>query len=342
MIDEEAIERHSSRISHLMAHYLRKQFPRDGLTREVIMDYPTRPGKGIRPVLCIAACGAAGGDVRNAENTAVAIEFLHNAFLIKDDLVDGSIYRRGSVTLNRKYGFEFAINAGDALKCLTVLPLLDNIHTIGVRKTLQIVHEVEQTARRSVEGQLMELGWVKENRTDLRPRDYYRMCELKTCWYTIITPLRTGTIIGLRRATDDQLDALTRFGRYLGLAFQIRDDTLNLDSSFARYGKEINGDIREGKRTVMLITLLNDSSGRERERVVRTLGKPQDRRTKTELAYVRNLMDEYDCIPRATRRAHGLIEKAMEVLHEECTWMQDNEWTDLIYQMCEYLTERNK
>ena len=342
MIDEEAIARQSKRISRLMAQYVRKQFPKYGLTREVIMDYPTRPGKGIRPILCLAACGAAGGDIRNAETTAVAIEFLHNPFLNKDDLVDGSFYRRGDETLNRKYGFEFAINAGDALKCLTVLPLLDNINTIGVRKTLQIVHEVEHTARKSVEGQLMELAWVKENRTDLRPKDYYRMCELKTCWYTIITPLRTGTIIGLQRTTDEQLRALARFGRFLGIAFQIRDDTLNLDSSFERYGKEINGDIREGKRTVMLITLLNDSSGRERERVVRTLGKPQDRRTKAELDYVRDLMDEYDCIPRATKRAQGLIKKARKALQEDCTWMQDNEWTDLIYHMCEYLTERNK
>ena len=85
-----------------------------------------------RPAFRLAAAAAVGGDYRNALNTGAAIELLHSAFLIKDDVVDQSLYRRGDLTLNRKYGLALAANAGDALKILSMSPLIDNLEVIGV------------------------------------------------------------------------------------------------------------------------------------------------------------------------------------------------------------------
>ena len=256
-----------------MQYYLRRNFGSKTLAYNLLADYPTRPGKGIRPLFCLAAAASVGGDYNNAVDTATSIELLHNSFLIKDDIVDQSIYRRGDLTLNRKYGLALAANAGDAVKILRCLRLYDNLSTIGVRKSLQVIMEIQETARRSVEGQIKELTFVKDNRIDLTPEDYFSICENKTCWYTIITPCRTGIIIGLDEASPKQLDAITRYALYTGIAFQITDDTLNLTASQSLYGKEIDGDILEGKRTLMLIHTLNSSTSEERNHVRKILSK---------------------------------------------------------------------
>ncbi len=106
----------------------------------------------------------------------------------------------------------------------------------------------------SLEGQAMELGWVRDNRCDVTDEDYLRMVLKKTCWYSFIHPCRIGALIATRDGVD--LDRFNRFGCYLGTAFQIQDDLLNLTGDERRYGKEIGGDLLEGKRTLMLIHLL--------------------------------------------------------------------------------------
>jgi geranylgeranyl diphosphate synthase type II len=325
-----------------MQYYLKRNFGPKTLAYDLLADYPTRPGKGIRPLLCLAAAASVGGDYNNAIDTATSIELLHNSFLIKDDIVDQSIYRRGDLTLNRKYGLALAANAGDAVKILAMSPLIDNLSSIGVRKSLQIILEIQETARRSVEGQIKELTFVKDNRVDLTPDDYFSICENKTCWYTIITPCRTGIIIGLDEATPKQLDAITRYALYTGIAFQITDDTLNLTASQSLYGKEIDGDILEGKRTLMLIHTLNSCTAEERSRVQKILATPRDIKTETDVEYVKGLMQKYRAIEYAVKVAKQFASKARTVLLNECDWMVEKKWKDFFLEQTNYLVQRKK
>lgn len=325
-----------------MQYYLMKNFRPTSLAYKLLSDYPTRPGKGIRPAFCLAAAASVGGDYNKAINTGAAIELLHNAFLIKDDIVDQSLYRRGDLTLNRKYGLALAANAGDAVKILSMSPLIDNLGLIGVRKSLQIILEIEEMARRSIEGQIMELTYVKQNRTDLKPKDYFRICENKTCWYTIITPVRTGLIIGSEYATPEQLDTFTRFGLNIGLAFQITDDTLNLKASEKLYGKEIKGDIFEGKRTLILIHLLNSCTSEERNRIRRILKTPRDNKTDSDVTYVDELMQKYSSIEYAEKVAQRFAIKAEGILLNECDWMIEKRWKQFFLDQTSYLIKRKK
>jgi geranylgeranyl diphosphate synthase, type II len=323
-----------------MQYYLKRNFGSKTLAYQLLADYPTRPGKGIRPLLCLAAVASVGGDYNNAINTATAIELLHNSFLIKDDIVDQSIYRRGDLTLNRKYGLALAANAGDAVKILAMSPLVDNLASIGVRKSLQIIMEIQEMARRSVEGQITELTFVKENRVDLKPEDYFNICENKTCWYTIISPCRTGIILGLDEASPKQLDAITRYSLYTGIAFQITDDTLNLTASQTLYGKEIDGDILEGKRTLMLIHTLNSCTPEEKERIRKILETPRDAKTKAEVSYIKDLMQKYEAIEYARKTAKQFANKARNILLNECDWMVEKKWKDFFLEQTNYLVQR--
>ncbi len=197
-------------------------------------------------------------------------------------------------------------------------------------------------AAKSIEGQITELTYVRENRIDLKPEDYFRLCENKTCWYTIITPCRTGIIIGSDYATIEQLDSITRFALNLGLAFQITDDTLNLTASEKVYGKEIQGDILEGKRTLILVHLLNSCTPKESKRMRKILKTPRHDKTEKDVKYVADLMQKYSSIEYATEAARQLAIKAKEILINECDWMTEKRWKKFFLDQTSYLINRKR
>ncbi|MEY2930766.1 MAG: hypothetical protein RL033_1515 [Pseudomonadota bacterium] len=267
-------------------------------------DYPRRSGRMLRSSLLIASARAFGADLHSALNTAVALELIHNAFLVHDDVEDEGLERRGRPTLNVLYGTPIAVNAGDALAILSLRPLLDNRVTLGPRLALRLLEEVERTVRESIEGQALELGWRNDNALGLRDEDYLRLVLRKTCSYTTIFPLRAGALIGTRDGLD--LDVLTRFGFFLGAAFQIQDDLLNLVGDHARYGKELDGDIWEGKRSLMMIRLFQCATPPELERLASALRAPRAGRSAEQVAWIRDRMTAYDCFEYARQVAHGL------------------------------------
>jgi geranylgeranyl diphosphate synthase, type II len=276
----------------------------------LLADYPLRGGKMMRPTLCIATARAFGARLEDALLTAVSIELLHNALLIHDDIEDGSEERRGRPTLHVLHGVPLAINAGDTLTLMSLRPLMDNRNTIGPQLALRILEETERMARESAEGQAMELGWRQENKTDLGDTDYLEMVLKKTCWLATIYPSRVGALIGTRNGVE--LDPFIRFGFFLGAAFQIQDDLLNLVAD-ERYGKEVNGDLWEGKRTLMLIRLFQESKPDERAQLAIILRLPRKERTAAHIGWMRKLIDVYGCIDYARQLAHGLAGAA---LHE--------------------------
>jgi geranylgeranyl diphosphate synthase type II len=271
---------------------------------DLVGDYPRRGGRSFRPSLCIATARAFGTPMELALRTAVSIEMLHNAMLIHDDVEDESEQRRGKPAMHVTEGVPIAINVGDFLCLLAMRPLLDNRNILGSEIALRILEETERMARESAEGQAFELGWRRDNVTDVGEADYLEMVLKKTCWLATIHPSRVGALIGTRGGLD--LDRCIRFGFFLGAAFQIQDDLLNLVGDPDAYGKELAGDIREGKRTLMLIHLLANANARERKRVCTLLGQPREARSDKDVLWVRARMDAYGSLDYARQVAQGL------------------------------------
>jgi geranylgeranyl diphosphate synthase type II len=283
--------------------YLPAQEPRRYLY-ELVADYPGRGGRLLRPSLCIATARAFGGRMEDALTTAASIELLHNALLIHDDIQDESERRRGKPALHVLHGLPLAINAGDAMMVLSFRPLLENWQSLGPAVALRILQDSERTSIESAEGQALELGWRRDNVVDVREADYLQMVLKKTCWLTAIYPSRVGALIGTGGGID--LEPFIRFGFFLGAAFQIQDDVLNLMGDEAAYGKELDGDIHEGKRTLMLIRLLELCEPDEKARLVELLGLPRQERTVEHVRWIRARMDAYGCIDYARQLANGL------------------------------------
>jgi len=268
-------------------------------------EYPSRPGKALRPALCLSAGRAFGADSDELLGLAVAIEMLHNAFLVHDDITDGSEMRRGRPTLAATHGMAAALNAGDALAVVAGQVLRRATRRLDRDLAELVWAEFDTMAMRTLEGQAVEVGWQLDNVENLGPEDYLHLIMRKTCWYTTIHPLRVGAMVGSRGTAE--LGPLVRFGFHFGAAFQIRDDLLNLTGDERIYGKEILGDLYEGKRTLPLIHLLSVARARDREVVGDYLRRGRAERSADMVHRVRALMDDYGSIEFAGEFAEGIL-----------------------------------
>jgi geranylgeranyl diphosphate synthase, type II len=303
----ETLEEYGSTTREAMASYLPSGYPARHLY-EPLADYPNRAGKMMRPSICIATARAFGASQDEAVRSAAAIELLHNAMLVHDDIQDGSEFRRGRPTLHMLHGVPLAINAGDALFLLSLRPLFDNVGIFGSLLGLRILREMEQVAWHSLEGQAIELGWIRENTLDLKDADYLNMVLRKTCWLATIHPSRIGALIGSRGAID--LEPFIRFGFYLGAAFQIQDDLLNLAPD-PRYGKEMNGDLLEGKRSLLLIHAYRHASRAERARLIRLFLRPREQRCEEDVGWMLSLIAARGSVQYVRQFAHALAGAAL-------------------------------
>jgi geranylgeranyl diphosphate synthase, type II len=291
----------------------------------------------LRAAICIAVCRAHGGSVDDALDSAVAIELLHNAFMIHDDIEDDSLVRRGRPTLHAQHGVPIALNVGDALSFLSLAPLLDNARRLGHETAWRIMRECIDVVARTVEGQAIELGWMHDDEFDITERDYLKMVLLKTCWYTTILPCRVGAIAANARVGHGDF---VRFGTYFGSSFQIRDDVLNLEGVVEHYGKEIGGDIHEGKRTLMLIHLLRTCSPEERAEVIEVYRRPRGERTERETSRVIDLMRAHGSIDHAAAGSNGLAGAALAAFDHHFGTLTDSDDKRFVRALVVHLAER--
>lgn len=319
-------------------HYVPKTGPRKHLY-DLVLDYPNRGGKGFRPGLCIAACKAFGGTADMAINSASALELFHNAFLVHDDIEDGSDYRRNKPTMHAYNNLAIAVNVGDAMNVLSIRPLMMNMNVLGPNLTWEVFGEIEHMVRQSVEGQAMELGWRKDNRCDLQDDDYLRMILKKTCWYTCIHPLRIGAIIGSGGKVN--ADRFNRFGYFMGTAFQIQDDVLNLVADEEKYGKEIGGDILEGKRTLMLIHLLNNASPYEKRKLKKYLALNRNERQEKETNWILEKMHHYDSINYARSVSKNMAGAALKEFYSAFSDVPESKDKKLLESIIMYMINRD-
>ncbi len=279
----------------------------------ILREFVFRGGKRIRPILTLACAEAVGGEESDAMDYAVAIELFHNFTLIHDDVEDNSSLRRGKPTLNAEYGIPIAVNAGDALYRVMWSAVLSSSDT--PEKRLNALRIMMDGFSSVVEGQGTELYWQRTGKSDISEEEYLEMASGKT-----------GLLIGLAcrmgafsaDAPEEPQFSLQEFGRKIGLAFQIRDDVLNLTSNPSEYKKEVGEDIKESKRTLITIRLLSTLPEKEKQELLSILKKPE--KTQEDVSRVIFLAKEYGAVDYANSVCERLLSESkshLAVLPEE-------------------------
>jgi len=246
----------------------------------LLRDYPERGGKRLRGLVLLLSTAAHGAPWEHGLGVAAALELFQNWVLIHDDIEDDSEDRRGSPALHKQVGLPVALNVGDALHIYMWRTLLRSEWASWAQQQ-RVVAAFEEAITRTAEGQHLDLSWVAEGRFDISEHDYLEMVTLKSAYYTVVGPLTLGALC----AGTDPDPALTDAGRDLGVAFQIRDDVLNLTDGVS-YGKEFAGDLFEGKRTLVLAHFFAHAAPTHRDEVQRLLAKPRSEKTHAEVTRV--------------------------------------------------------
>jgi octaprenyl-diphosphate synthase len=253
-------------------------------------------GKRLRPILLLLAARLAGYRGPRGVRLACVVELLHTATLIHDDVVDQAPLRRGRPSANRRWGDDASVLVGDHLYSKSFAALVrDNDRAV-----------METLARSTVsmtEAEVFQLELKRSGTTS--EADYLRIITQKTASF-ISACCRIGALLGGSPPT--LIEALTRYGLDIGVAFQISDDSLDFVADQDRLGKAIGADLREGKRTLPLIAMLERARPAELERV-RALLRHRTLEP-AELEEIRHLVLEHDGVEYARARAQAYAQAA--------------------------------
>jgi geranylgeranyl diphosphate synthase, type I len=210
-------------------------------------------GKRIRPLLCLMACEAVGGEAQRALPAAAAVEILHNFSLVHDDIEDGDEMRRHRPTMWKLWGVPQAVNAGDGMFALSYQAMLRlKERDVPAQVVVTVLDYFTRMCLRLTEGQYLDLSF--EDRADVSVDEYLNMISGKTA-ALIATSLAIGASVG--GATQAAGDALYRFGYNIGLAFQIQDDILGIWGDPALTGKAAGNDLLRQKKSLPVLYALH-------------------------------------------------------------------------------------
>ncbi len=305
---------------------------------KMVSDYPQRQGKYIRPSLVLLTTQAMGFDVNKAIPTAVAMQISEDWILSHDDIEDQSDQRRGFPALQKIYGDSLALNAGDNLHILMWQVLSQNFSTLDLTTAQKVYQEFFTMINRTILGQTIEIKWTEDNRFDLTEEDVLLILESKTGYYTIAGPMRLGAILG--GATESQLESIYRFGVMLGRSFQIIDDLLDLTSDFGGQKKQQGNDIYEGKRTIMLIHLLNNIDSQNKEKLKKILLKNRSQKTADEINWVIDQMKQIGSLEYSKKLADKFSQKATEIFETELKFLSKEPYRSQISDCIDFITTR--
>jgi geranylgeranyl diphosphate synthase type II len=224
-------------------------------------------GKRVRPVMCLMGNELFDEIHTDAWQVATAIELFHNFTLIHDDIMDAAPLRRGLETVHYKYGANTALLAGDVM----LVVAYEYLNKINSSYLKSIINLFSKTAKEVCEGQQLDMDFEKLPNVSLG--EYLKMIELKTS-VLLAASLQMGAVIG--GAGEGNRNHLYEFGKNLGIAFQIQDDYLDAFGDPEKFGKAAGGDIKQNKKTFLLIHALETANANQKEELNNLLNENTD------------------------------------------------------------------
>lgn len=280
-------------------------------------------GKRIRPLLTLASTSIFDGDMIRAHKLSTAVEFIHTATLLHDDVVDESKERRGQDAANLIFGNQASVLVGDFLFSRAFQLMTED----GSLEVLRILSEASAII---AQGEVMQLAAI--NNLQITMEDYIEIIKAKTA-ALFAAACEVGPVIA--GAPLAQAKAMAEYGMYMGIAFQIADDALDYAASREKIGKEIGDDFREGKITAPVLLALKNADAAEQSFWQKTLGDLDQ--TPEDLRIAQDILNKHDAIQGAKKLAQDYGEKAKAALSN----LPEHSLTPLLKALVDYTIERD-
>ena len=257
-------------------------------------------GKRLRPMLTLAAAKLCAFEGSSHIALAAAVEFIHTATLLHDDVVDGSELRRGKQAANLVYGNQASVLVGDFLFSRSFQLMVTSGH-------LRVLDILSNAAAVIAEGEVLQLATA--NNTATTEDTYLQVIQAKTA-ALFAAATQVGAVIAER--SDAEEEALESYGRNLGIAFQLVDDALDYSGNQAKLGKSVGDDFREGKITLPVVLAFRRGSAEERDFWKRTMEKVDQ--SDADLEHAMALLEKHGTVAATIERARHYGEIAKDAL----------------------------
>ena len=290
---------------------------------------PLAGGKRLRPVISMLSCIAVGGKENQVIPFGIALELLHNFTLVHDDIMDNSNLRRNTPTVHIKYGEPTAIIAGDLLFTKSFEAMHDL--KIDLQYFKRLDYGLTQTIREICEGQQLDMEF--EKRKIVTEKEYLGMIWKKTAALFMFSA-EGGAIVG--GGSEEEIKALRSYGEFLGLAFQIRDDYLDMSSDEKTLGKDIGNDIRNGKKTLIAVHTLNNATGKKKEILNNIFGNKMA--TEQDIKKIYEIFKEFKSIDYVKKTAESYSKKAKMALKN----IDESHAKQILLELADYSIKREK
>ena len=280
-------------------------------------------GKQLRPMLVIVSARTIAEPTKASYLAAVVVELLHTATLVHDDVVDEAELRRGFPTINKIWKNKISILMGDYLLAKSLIIATET-------GSLELMNIIANVAKQMSKGELMQIQ--KARKLNITEDEYFQLIGDKTASLISacceIGALTTG-------ASPDKQELLKKFGQYLGIAFQIKDDLLDYQSKVDILGKPVGHDLKEKKITLPLLYAFNNSQESSRRKIIRMLKNGVKRKQISEII---TFINDHNGMMQAEQKAVYYKDLALKELQN----LPDSQARETLTSLAEFVVNRSK
>lgn len=302
-----------------------KRFETDNIIlKQVHQHILSKRGKQIRPILTLLSGKACGVINYNTICSAIAMEMLHTASLIHDDVVDEAMERRGQKSVNAIWNNKISILTGDYL-------LSESLHTANETKDVEIIEEITKLGKEISKGEILQLANMQSSSYD--EAKYLEVIRMKTA-----ALLSACTVTGALSANvgNEKIEMMRKYGEIYGMCFQIKDDIFDYISSKEEIGKPVGNDIREGKITLPLIYALNNCNSEEKNKILEIIKTKNT--TDENIKMIAQFAIEKGGIEYAEKKMQNYKKEACKIIEN----IENKAVAESLYKMIEHTIQRKK
>jgi len=296
-----------------------------------VWNFLDRGGKRWRPALFLLLTEALKGDINKVLGFVALIELVHNGTIIIDDIEDNSSIRRGKPCLHKIYGEDIAINAGNALYFIPLKVIMNSDFNISIKEKAFEIYSQEMINLHF--GQSMDIFWHKGKKKEITEKQYLQMVSLKTGTLARLSARLAALLSG---KDEDTQEILGKMAETIGIGFQIQDDILDMTAKEReKFGKAFGNDITEGKRSLMVIRVLEIGDEKDKKRLLKIL----DSHTKDKdmIKEAIGILEKYNAVNYAKNLARKMLKEAWKDAEKV---LDESEAKKTLESFMEYLIER--